>query len=500
MDIKKVFCCIFLSLGILFVNSGTLAVFAIEDDELFNPIEIKDGMTLSVIDCVSTAFKNSPKIKRQKYNLDIAKSNLGIAKSQYFPVISAGVGFYNENNSDNIYYNSHYRELPSIGVTINKLIWNFGKTTAYIKMEEFYKIGAEYEFMDSLCATLFDVKSKYYNVLRTKALLKVAKNNVEISEKFKELAKGKDKTDLTTAQLSVSEAKVKYLEAKNDYANAIVDLNNSMYINNQPEYNLLNTPTFDFKNEFAYHETDTKIPPAFEPKILDFPFDTAVKIAYESSPDLNVLISTKKAMEQSLRYIKKTYLPDLTANAGYGFNNLTNVSNNSFHVGVNLSSTVNLMELKHSIKGADAQLSLAENEITLFKKDLYFEVRRSLNNADKAQNQIPIAQSATEQALENLKLVENKYKSGELDYVALQIARKDYVNAVNRYVESLYNYNIALIQLEMAMHYHIVDIHHKSEHAMQYHPSELAEHLNKVLDCDEKETGKLKTKTKKSSK
>ena len=39
----------------------------------------------------------------------------------------------------------------------------------------------------------------------------------------------------------------------------------------------------------------------------------------------------------------------------------------------------------------------------------------------------------------------------------------------------------------MAMHYHIVDIHHKSEHAVHYHSDELIKHLNEVLGCDEKE-------------
>ena len=37
----------------------------------------------------------------------------------------------------------------------------------------------------------------------------------------------------------------------------------------------------------------------------------------------------------------------------------------------------------------------------------------------------------------------------------------------------------------MAMHVHIFDIHHKSEHAVHYHSSELIEHLNKALGCDE---------------
>ena len=39
----------------------------------------------------------------------------------------------------------------------------------------------------------------------------------------------------------------------------------------------------------------------------------------------------------------------------------------------------------------------------------------------------------------------------------------------------------------MAMHYHLVDIHHKSKHAVHYHSTELIEHINEVLDCDEAE-------------
>ena len=150
------------------------------------------------------------------------------------------------------------------------------------------------------------------------------------------------------------------------------------------------------------------------------------------------------------------------------------------------------MELKHSIKGADAQVKLADNEIILFKKDLYYEVKRAFNNFDKTKRQIPTAQVASKQALDNLKTVEAKYKSGEINYVALQDARKDYISAVERYINSLYDYNMSLIQVEMAMHYHLVDIHHKTEHAMCYHSEELINHLNEVLGCDEKEVKKTK--------
>jgi outer membrane protein TolC len=205
-------------------------------------------------------------------------------------------------------------------------------------------------------------------------------------------------------------------------------------------------------------------------------------------------------MEQNLKYIKRTYLPELAANAGYGFVNNTEAStNHSMQVGVNLSTSVNLMNLKHSIKGADAQLNIADNEINLFKKDLYFEIQKAFNNVEFAIDDVPYAQITAVKALDNLNLVEKQYLSGELNYVALQDARKDYVTAANSYITSIYFYNKSLIQVEEALHCHLIDIHHKGQHAMTNHADELLEHLNDALNCEGKEKPKKRFKKSKDS-
>ena len=478
----------------LFIFFTSNVVQAIEEHELFaHKVVIKNGVQLSIADCLATAFKNSPKIKRQKYNLDIAKSNLGIARSQYFPVFQAGVGFYNENNSNGIYYDKTYRNLPSVGVTINKMLWNFGKTTALIKMEKFYGLAAEYEFIDSICATLFDVKAKYYKLLRAKAMFETAKQDLEINKNFIKIAR--KNPDKETADVNLQLAEIKFIKAENNLKNAQLDLANSMYLEDIADFDIKNTDTFKLKQDFSSKFNED----VFRPQVLGFSADNAVDIAYTNSPDLQVLVNTEKAMEQSLLFVKRTYFPELNANVGYGFNN-NNVedTNNSLQVGVNLTTAVNLMELKHSITKADAEVNIANNEILLFKKDLLFEVKRALNNTDKAQRQIPTAYDTVIQAQEALKIVQEQYKSGILDYTSLQDARKDYINALDEYINSLYNYNMALIQLEMAMHYHITDIHHKSEHAVHYHSDDLLKHLTEALECDEhEEDGSHKHKSKK---
>ena len=464
------------------INTKTIA-HSVHDEhaELFKTVVVKDGTDLDMVKCVALAFRNSPKIKRKKYELDLAKSNVGRAKSVYFPVIGAGVGFYNENNSNTDVFSRHYRELPNVAVAVNQLVFDFGKSIANIKMEEFYKIGAEYEFMDSLCSTLFHVKERYYDVLKAQALVSIAEDNVIICKKYLKFAKGTP--DKTTAQVQLSKALFELAYAKTVLKNAKVDLSNAMFIDNTPGYNIVNTKTFTYNHDYGY--VNQKIPSKFEPYKFEFQRDKAVEIAYASSPDLRVLESTRSAMEQALKYVKRTYLPELSANVGYGYNNSNEFSNNSLQVGVNLSTSVNLMELRHSIKGADAQLKLADNEIALFKKDLYFEVQRAFNNVEFAAEDVPYAQNTAVQALENLNTVEKLYQNGALNYVALQDARKDYITAMQNYITSLTFYNKSLIQAEEAMHYHLVDIHHKTQHAMMEHSDELIEHLNEALDCDE---------------
>lgn len=64
MGIKKIVCQVLLILIFLLTGiPNTFAIEEVDDDELFNPIEIKDGISLSVLDCVATALKTVQKLE-----------------------------------------------------------------------------------------------------------------------------------------------------------------------------------------------------------------------------------------------------------------------------------------------------------------------------------------------------------------------------------------------------------------------------------------------------
>ena len=62
------------------------------------------------------------------------------------------------------------------------------------------------------------------------------------------------------------------------------------------------------------------------------------------------------------------------------------------------------------------------------------------------------------------------------------------------YVNKLFEYNTALIQVEMALHCHLIDIHSKSGHAVHHHSDELINNLIEALECTKSNSQKTKKK------
>ena len=325
-----------LLIAVLIFNSA--AVSAVQD------IPFQQGEMLTLEDCVGIAINKSPQIRKYEYNLEVATSNLGIAKSAYFPTLGAGVGIYQDYNSNKNYDGSSNRNLPSVDVYLSQLIWNFGKTSALIRMEKFYQLAAEYQFMDSICNTIFDVKTKYYNVLRAQAIRDIQYNNLLICEKnywrakkFYETGK-KPKIDFVNAEVFLTEAKMKLTDAQNDYDLALADLGNSLYIAYAPDFKIKKIKTFNFYDIYtpkvlydkSGYTKENKIPETLQDKnikniayrtkiekntiseivtseLLELPFsmNQSFNLAYKNSPDLWVLDATLDAMKQSVLYKKR---------------------------------------------------------------------------------------------------------------------------------------------------------------------------------------------------
>ena len=445
--------------------------------------EITENAVLKLQDCIDLAIKNSPKINMSRNYLLVAQSRIGQAKSDYFPTLSAGTGYYGQfDSSKNASGNSDYY---SANASLNQLIYNFGKTNAKINMQKFYEIGAKHDMENSIVQAVFDVKSAYYNVLAAQANRDIQKSNVQINERQYLRTKAyfeegiKSKIDLVNAEVYLSDSKIQLVNAENAYKSAIIKLNNTMYVAYAPDYSIENTETFNFSSEqFApvsllsenadinydmskYNDENkvfetavekTDILKNYEFQAYPYTLEDAIKKANEQRPDLLSYASTYAAMEESLKYVKREYYPAINGRVGYTHRNTNYMVNNGLSLSTSLDfPTVNIMNTKSRIEEARAQLDVALDNVNLSKQNVYFEVQNAYVNMEQIEKKIPLLEVKVRQTLENFELADGRYAVGVGDFIQLQDAKQNYNNAQQAYVQAVFEYNLARANLEKAM-------------------------------------------------
>lgn len=473
--------------GLFFCMALSVPAFAIDDaNNTPAPVEaqtikVKQGAVLKLNDCIAIALNNSAAIKNAQYNYMIAKTDVNLARSEFFPTIGVGAGYSFADthtkrfNTDTNSYN--------LNATLNMLLFDFGKTYALIKMQKFYLIADEYNFYNAVREVTFDVKQKYYQVLAARANVLINQAYVDINERNYLRTKAyydeglKSKIDLVNAEVTLSDSKINLIQSENSYQTSIVNLNNAMYLTDAPSYNIDGEFGFNIQDNVApvdlskfqkIGELESSTPPQgvedakftssvealellTDYKFDKFPysFDECVKMAKKNRADLKAYEATVDAIEENLLYIKRNFYPAITANAGYGLRDANNTyATNTFNAGVNLSSNLNIMAQKNRVDAGKYHLEIARNTLEELEKDIYFQVQAAYINMVQLEKQIPLNAVKVKQTRENYELAEGRYYVGLGDYIELQDAKVNYNRAQHSYINSIYLYNVARASLE----------------------------------------------------
>ena len=468
-------------------------VLAIDDDPTpkieqaeAQSVKVKQGSTLSLNDCIAIALNNSPEIQTAQYNYWISKTDVNIARSQFFPTIGIGAGYdfsdtrVKNRTSDVNSYN--------LNANLNMLLFDFGKTYAQIKMQKFYLIADEYDFYNTVVNVTFDVKQKYYRVLAARANVLINQAYVDINERNYIRTKAyydeglKSKIDLVNSEVTLSDSKIRLIESESAYQNALVNLNNAMYLKDAPNYNIEAVFGVNLTDVVApvdltkFHKigeqessktpvgvTDAKLTSAIEKlelltdyQIEKFPytFDECLKIAKKNRYDLKAYKATVDAINENLIFIKRNYYPSISANAGYSLrdSNAMNATN-SLNVGLNLSSSLNIMAQKNKVDAGKYHLDIAKITLKKLEDDIYFQVQSAYIDVIQLAKQIPLQAVKVRQTRENFELAEGRYYVGLGDYLELQNAKLEYNNAQHSYINTIYLYNVSVAALESAISY-----------------------------------------------
>ena len=337
------------------------------------------------------------------------------------------------------------------------------------------------EYDNAINETKNAVKLAYFSALEAKSAVDIEKNNVEISSKIMDFTKKqyeknkKSQADYQDAHVHLIDAEMRLQKAQNAYDIAMANLQNAMYVDEIKNMKIKRI------NEFFY--TDAFFAPAFikenngeliykkpqgmghsvdlkynaKIKSLPFNFEEVYKSAYEKNPKLKALENTLLAMQKQLEVSKRDYLPVLSARAGYNhddkyISDIDNIHNNQLKIDVTLDMSVNAMKKKNEINRAKQIVYNAQNDIEMFKKDIYYEVKKCYEDILTAQKQIISAKEKIESAQTTLETVARQYTNdvNSVGYIELQNAKNSYNNAKLDYISQLHYYSSSLAKLERA--------------------------------------------------
>lgn len=410
------------------------------------------ALSISLAQAFELGVKNRYDIQANKLNVAIAKNTVSKNRKEWLPDISAtGNARYNTQlqtmvldgfGGGNQKITMGTTNLTYVSLDLTQNIFKPGLNTD-IKIAKNDAVLEMEKYNEKEISIKQSIAEIYYNVVLKKTQLKLANASLERYSKYYTIAQDKYKlkvildNDLLKAMLDYENAKNSAQEANLNYQRYLLQLKNSLNIDNTTEI-VLTDSIETFQNENVLTNTISLNSKRTDLKQLE--------LQYESNK-LKVLKS------------KQYVLPTISIIGNY----TTQFQSDKFDYSKNLWSPYNYLALKVSLpltgnlKNANTikeyQLKMQQNEFQLRQKklDIDNEIAKNDNELINATNRIATSKSNLELSKTLYQNQINMYQLGTVTYANILDAETSMNTAEQNYIKAVYDYLIAKIASQKAM-------------------------------------------------
>ncbi|UCC78932.1 MAG: TolC family protein [Candidatus Zixiibacteriota bacterium] len=409
--------------------------------------------TYTLDQCIDIALKNNYGVIAAEKAYSTARGNVYAAYGSLLPNISISSGM-SRTWSGSLTWDEISKQFVAGGETrygyrgslnfsntfIGLGLYNYGD----IKYSRSIRTSSFYDYVKSQNDLILEVKRGYYDLIKAKMLLDVARDAVRRGEE--RLRVVQSRYDLGSASMSdVLKAKVQYGNDKLD----LVSKNNAYKL---AQANLAFIMGIDVNKEF---DADENLPE----RDIDITFEGAINEALSKNPEYRKSQFDLSAARYSKTMAYSRFLPSLSL----GLSHYTTVDNYAdyldFSIGgasYTLFATLNfnifnqatdyarLKSAKNSQKTAEENLKNTQNSVAL-------EIKRSFLELERAKEAKKLAEESVAAAQEDLNLVKEKYNLGAATILEVLDAEVSFKEAQTNHVQALFDYNLAVSQLEKAL-------------------------------------------------
>ena len=399
---------------------------------------IRKGETLDLQRCIAIAMEKHPSIQAAAGTIIAGESKIGQARSGFYPQLSGSAGYSRTDPTSNSSISAAGQAYDSYssGISLSQSLYDFGKTSTQVKVQELNRDSYRSDLDNVIIQVAFAVKQAYYGLLQAKRNQEVSREVVGQFQQHLEQAKAffevgtKPKFDVTKADVDLSNAKLNLLKAENAFRLSQVILNNTMGMQEAPDYGVVD-----------------QLP--FQRVTIDL--DEVTRRAYQRRPDLMAIAVKKKSLEQSIELARKGYYPSLTGSASYGWGASSFPLDQGWSIGAQLNIPLFSGFLtKYQVEEARANLDVLTANEALLQQTIYRDVKQAWLNLQEAADRIATAALTVRQANENLDLANGRYTSGVGSPIEVTDALVSVSNAKTAHIAALYDYRLAHASLEKA--------------------------------------------------
>ncbi len=336
-------------------------------------------------------------------------------------------------------------EHAGAGVTLSQLITDFGRTMNLVSSSKLQEKAQNANALATTEDIVMATDQAFYNALQAQALLKVAQQTVttrqSVEHQIDELTKNKLKStlDLSFAEVNLSQAKLLQLDAQNNVDSTLAALTAVLGFDKQVSYELV--------------EEDTQAPSP-PPDV-----DVLINTALQQRPDLQAFTYNQQAAEKFRRAQRGLLFPTISALGIAGGSPVRpdcfggcfpNYFISSWYgaIGVNMSVPVfNGFLFSAQASEANYRAKAAAENTRDLRDQVVRDVRTAWLSANTAFQRVGVEAELAKEADLSLNLAQDRYQLGLGSIVELSQAQLQQTDAAIGYVNSQYQYRLALSTL-----------------------------------------------------
>ena len=435
---KKIFYVVFVSIGFTLFSLTSFAQKASDT--------LPSDATLQA--CVQYAEKHYPLIQQALLDEQITDREIRSKLADWYPQLNLTANYQNNFQIQSVYFAGSYvtsgtYNSSTIGLGLTQNIFNRDVLLAARTKNDVRTQIRQTTVSDKIDLAV-NVSKAFYDVLLTQRQIDVLTD------------------DILRLERNLKDAYNQYqggLVDKTDYKRATISLNNSK-AEKKTDLELLKAKYSALKQLMGYTGKDS-LSLAYDSAQMEqeVAIDTTAAVDYTKRIEFQYLQTQKRLQQANLQYNKWSYLPTLTAGAGYNFNYLNNrfpplYDNNlpNSYAGVQLSFPIfQGTKRTQNIRIAELQITRVDWDIVNVQTTISTQYDQALAAYKGYLNNYYVLRDNLALARDVFNTIELQYRSGIKAYLDLITAETDLRTAQSNYSDALYQVLSSKLDVQKAL-------------------------------------------------